>query len=174
MQHEAPRLRHLTEDELKMLEDFSRSLGVRLEAVVSRPYAIEVPEGKYFDIFDITGAVKEAATRFSSLYSAGFYIGYIDREGFHPGLPLAQRLASKCFILMDCAVLDEHGAKVFLYGKEVDEDHIVKFREGLSVVLDTLLEPLGWGIGSRIRLKSRSVARVKPVKDLGWYLRRGG
>lgn len=174
MQAKAPRLMRLTDDMLKRLREFADSLNLPMPAIAARPYYLEVPDGNYYDIFDVTGSVEEAVGRLPSLYSVGFYLGYIDREGFHPGLTLAQRLASKCFVSMDCIVLDEYGTKVFLYGKEVAEEHIVKFKEGLSVVLDSSLEPLGWGIGSYIRLKSRRATKVEPVKDLGWYLRRGG
>lgn len=174
MQAKAPRLMGLTDDMLKKLKEFAEALGLPMSAIATRPYYLEVPDGNYYDIFDVTSRVEEAVSRLPSLYSVGLYLGYIDKEGFHPGLPLAQRLASKCFVSTDCTVLDEYGAKVFLYGKEVTEEHIVKFKEGVSVVLDTSLEPLGWGFGSYIRLKSRRVTRVEPVKDLGWYLRRGG
>ncbi len=174
MQAKAPRLRELRGREAKRLEEFAKGLGVNLSAIARRPMALEVPEGEYVDVFDVPSYVEAALGSIGSAYAAGYYLGFIDKDGFHPGLTLAQRLERLCFTAIDCIVLDEWGTKVFLYGKEVYGDHIIKFREGLAVVLDPSLESIGWGVGARITLKTRHLTKVEPVKDLGWYLRRGG
>mgnify|MGYP001770649168 CR=1 FL=1 len=174
MRAEAPRLRRPTEGELAAIEEFARQLGVPLAALASKPYVLEVPGAKYHDVFDVPEGAEAVVKRLSSAYSAGYYIGSLQGERFVPGLPLALRLQRLCGVSMECIVVDTRGAKVFLYGMPVEDQHILKFYEGVRVVLDPLGEAIGWGVGVKVTLKNVTTRRVDPVKDLGWYLRRGG
>ena len=174
MRAEAPRLRRPTEGELAAIEGFAKQLGVPLAALASKPYVLEVPGAKYHDVFDVPEGAEAVIKRLPSAYSAGYYIGSLQGERFVPGLPLALRLQRLCGVSMECIVVDTRGAKVFLYGMPVEDRHILEFHEGVRVVLDPLGEAIGWGAGVKVTLKNVTTRRVDPVKDLGWYLRRGG
>ena len=174
MRPEAPRLRRPTEGELAAIEGFARQLGAPLAALASKPYVLEVPGARYHDVFDVPEGAEAVIKRLPSAYSAGYYIGSLEGARFVPGLPLAQRLQRLCGAAIECIVLDSRGAKAFLYGKPVEEQNILEFHEGVKVVLDPLREAIGWGVGVKVTLKNVTTRRVDPVKDLGWYLRRGG
>ncbi|MGC9210462.1 MAG: hypothetical protein ACP5FT_04280 [Acidilobus sp.] len=174
MQAEVPRLRPASADEVRALREFAARIGASYESVAANPYVLEVPRGFYKDVFDIPRGLESVLGLLGSLYAAGYYIGSIGRDGFRPGLPLAQRLSRLCEAGIKCVELDLRGARSFLYGMAVGEEHIVRFTEGIAIVLDPLGEALGWGVGRRVRLKTKVQALVEPVIDLGWYLRRGG
>lgn len=165
-----PRLRRLREEELRVLEDFASKLGLRLEDLASNPMALEVPDARYVDVFDVPEGIQELLGYFESHYAAGLYLGYVEGSRFKPGLPLARKLARLCGSRINCIVLSWDGEKRFLYGRIVREKDIMKWVEGLTIVLNPLGEPLGWGLG----LTRGNERLVKPVWDLGWYLRRGG
>lgn len=173
MSSKAPRLRRVTERELETIISFLKRLGA--PTIKFNLYALEVPGGAYLDVFDVPFQTERVLEGIKSAYAAGFYIGSIGPEdSFKPSLPLAQRLARLCETSVTCIRLDMRGSKLFLYGKVVPEEHIVEFNENVTAVLDPLGEALGWGQGRYVELKNRRTKEVKPVKDLGWYLRRGG
>ena len=174
MQAKAPRMRPVTEAEAAAIARFARSIGVGPESVAANPYVLEVPGASYMDVFDVPRPLERLLPEVGAMYSAGYYVGSIEGEEFRPGLPLAHRLARLCGLGLRCIVLDVKGSMAFLYGKEVQEDHVLRFSEGLAVVVDPYGEALGWGVGRKVRLKTKTQALVEPVKDLGWYLRRGG
>jgi len=160
----------LKREELEVLREFASSLGLTLELIASNPMALEVPGARYIDVFDVPTGIAELLGYFEGHYAAGLYIGYIEGGRFKPSLPLARRLSSLCGVKLRCIVLDEEGEKRFLYGRTVRGGRVVEWVEGLTVVLNRLGEPLGWGLG----LLRGGERIVKPVWDLGWYLRRGG
>jgi len=174
MQVKAPRLRALSDAELRLIEEFARSIGVKPRAVALNPHALEVPGGAYLDVFDLPTALIRIIEDLRFVYAGGYYVGSLAKSKFVPGLPLAQRLSRLCGLGLRCILLDLYGAKRFLYGERVTNEHVVRFSEGLAVVVDSQGEAIGWGIGRRVRLKTKVEVRVEPVKDLGWYLRRGG
>ncbi len=141
---------------------------------------LDVPGGSHIDIFKPPPSVK----RFLSLnlsvgltpYSLGLYIGFIARRGvFVPSLPLAHELAPYCASgnLARCVYLPPGLEAKFLYGKKIIlKDNI---SDGLVLVLNTLREALGWAVVESLNNKYGGQKRLlRPVRDLGWYLRRGG
>ncbi len=174
MQAKAPRMRPISEAEARAIARFAESIGVRPVSVAANPYVLEVPGASYKDIFDVPGLLARVLPALGSLYLAGYYVGSMEGDEFRPGLPLAQRLARLCDLGARCIVLDARGVRAFLYGNEVQGEHVLSFAEGLSIVVDPHGEALGWGVGRKVRLKTKAQALVEPVKDLGWYLRRGG
>ncbi len=164
------RLRKLEERELKVLKEFALSLNLDLSDIVSNPMALQVPRARYIDIFDVPEPLMELLEQLDSHYSAGMYVGCIVGDSFKPGLPLARKLSKLCNVKLCCIALDEVGEKRFLYGRVVSGDHVVRWCEGMTVVVNVAGEPLGWGLG----VSSRRGRFVKPIWDLGWYLRRGG
>ncbi len=174
MQAKAPRLRPASGEEVRVMSSFASSIGTSLESVAANPYVLEIPGASYRDVFDLPELLVRVIESFGPLYSAGYYVGSIVGSYFSPGLPLSQRLARLCSLGVKCIVLDNRGARAFLYGQQVSEEHVLRFSEGISVVVDSQGEALGWGVGKKVRLKTKAQALVEPVKDLGWYLRRGG
>jgi 60S ribosome subunit biogenesis protein NIP7 len=164
------RLRRLEERELRVLEGFASSLGLKLSDIASNPMALQVPRSRYVDVFDVPEHLVELLEQLDSHYAAGMYLGYLEGDRFKPGLPLARKLSRLCGVRLCCIVLSEEGEKRFLYGRIVWESNVVNWCDGLSVVVNTLGEPLGWGLG----VSEEGRRFVKPVWDLGWYLRRGG
>jgi ribosome biogenesis protein Nip4 len=170
MQLSKPRLRKLLEREAKILEAFALERGLKLADIASNPMALQVPKAKYIDIFDVPRDLVEVLEQLESHYASGMYLGYIEDDKFKPSLPLARKLSKLCGEKLCCATLDWEGEKRFLYGRTVRGDHIVEWCEGLTIVVNPLGEPLGWGLG----VVMEGERLVKPVWDLGWYLRRGG
>lgn len=153
-----------------MLESFTSSLGLSLNDIASNPMVLEVPRARYKDVFDVPVEIAELLDKLQTHYAAGLYLGYIEGDKFKPSLPLARKLSKLCNTRLKCIVLDWEGEKRFLYGRMVRGAHIIAWVEGLTVVLNPIGEPLGWAMGV-----TRGNERVvKPVWDLGWYLRRGG
>ncbi|MEM0366491.1 MAG: hypothetical protein QXJ70_05485 [Acidilobaceae archaeon] len=166
-----PRLRELRDEEYRVLEEFAEKLGLKLSDIASNPMALEVPRAKYIDLFDVPAEIQLILRYFDTHYSAGLYIGYIEGNMLKPGLQLARKLAVKCSREIKCIKLTWSGEKKFLYGRIVrGEEDIIEWVEGLRVVINPLGEPLGWGEG----IEKANIKIVKPVRDLGWYLRRGG
>lgn len=133
-------------------------------------YVLDVPGAVYLDAFDVPRDLAGILGGLESAYSAGFYLGMIEGGEFRPGLPLARRLSRLCGSTIKCHVVDSHGERVFLYGREVWGEHVKSWGEGFTVVVNEAGEPLGWGV-----VKAKRGGRVLvPSLDLGWYLRRGG
>ncbi|MDP8002618.1 MAG: NIP7 pre-PUA domain-containing protein [Caldisphaera sp.] len=169
---EAPRLRDLSEKELHIIKEFTDSLGIKIESILNNPKILIVKGAKFNDVFDFPIYFNGLIDDIKSIYSGGYYLGYIKKEKFHPGIPLANRISRLCKII-DCIIIDDTGEKIFLYGKNVNQNHLIKFSKGLKVVVNANYESLGWGIGKVINGK-KEIKIVEPLKDLGWYLRRGG
>ncbi|MCE4612491.1 MAG: hypothetical protein F7C07_01475 [Desulfurococcales archaeon] len=168
-------LRNLTRREYRLLEAFASSLGVSVRAIALNPMALVVPGARYFDVFDVPLKILQSlGVVGGSVYAAGFYIGYIEEFSFTPSLALSQRLSRLCGHGVDCIVVDSEGERFFLYGRRVHEDHLVKWLPGLRPVVNEAGEALGWGSGAVVESRGISFKIVEPVKDLGWYLRRGG
>ncbi|AFZ71165.1 protein involved in ribosomal biogenesis, contains PUA domain [Caldisphaera lagunensis DSM 15908] len=167
-----PKLEKLSKQELNVIKKFLDEIGVKLYSIASNPMKLVVENAFYNDIFDIPIQLKELVLNLDSIYSSGFYLGYIKKEKFYPGLPLLRRISRLCYEI-NCIKLNEFGEKLFLYGKRVENDNIILFKEGFCLVLNQQNEPLGWGIGKVINVH-KEIKIVEPVKDLGWYLRRGG
>ena len=75
------------------------------------------------------------------------YLGYIEESKFKPSLPLARMLTRLCNNKLCCITLNWEGEKRSLYGKVVVGKYIIKLCEGLTIVVNLLGEPLGWGLG---------------------------
>ncbi len=165
-----PRLRPASDYEKGVIDSFATMLGVKPEAVYVELYVLEVPNAAYVDAFDVPHGIAGVLKGLEAVYSAGFYLGMIRGNEFKPGLPLARRLSRLCGYTLRCHIVDSHGEKIFLYGREVWEEHVKTWGEDFSVVVNESREPLGWGI-----VKAKRGRRVLvPSVDLGWYLRRGG
>lgn len=168
-------LRNLTREEYRLLEAFAASLGVSVRAIALNPLALVVPGARYFDVFDVPARVLQSLGAVGeSLYAAGFYIGYIEEYSFTPSLPLSQRISRLCGHTVGCIAVDGEGERFFLYGRRVHEDHVIEWLPGLRPVVNERGEALGWGNGVVVERGGISFKIVEPVKDLGWYLRRGG
>ena len=175
-----PRLIPAPDWAVRSIEGFCSALGTRLGECAPRPiYILEVPGGPYVEAFSPPPTVAKAAHELFNnvVYSIGGYLGNIDRKTHHfnPSLPLAHRLARLCGSIRCCA-LDSRGERKFLYGKPVAGEYVVSSpcTPGPCVVVNRIGEALGWG---SIRVKSKrrcTPLTLQPVKDLGWYLRRGG
>ena len=176
---ERVRLRKASKDEVKLIKDFAVSLGLSVSKIVRNPLVLEVPGGKYLDVFDATIEVEQALITLDyTAYSIGDYIGVIDHFAlkFKPGLPLAMRLSRLCGSIIRCIVISGEGERFFTYGKPVHEANIVKWLRGLRVVVNEYGDCLGWGVGVERydRERKRKIRLVEPLIDIGWYLRRGG
>jgi len=165
-----PYLRKPTREEYRILNTFALSQGIELEAMAHNPMVLEVAGDRYNDVFDIPIPVARLLGKTRSLYSAGYYIGYIEDSTFNPGIPLSHRLSRLCGLAIQCIRLGSGGERHFLYGKIVYGENILEWYPGLRVVVNEWMEALGWGVG--VRRRNRLI--VEPFKDLGWYLRRGG
>jgi len=166
------KLVNLNDKDLKALNNFASELNLSISSIVSNPKKLKINGEKYNDVFDLPIQLEGIINSFESIYTTGFYLGYIKNSKFYPGLTLLRRVSRLCNNEIDCIKLNKKGEKQFLYGKEV-KDNIISFKIGLSVVLNEIDEPIGWGIGKVINRK-KGIKIVEPVKDLGWYLRRGG
>ncbi len=165
-----PHLRPLKPTEFRVIEEFMKKLGTNLEEPPENLMALETPKARYIDVFSVPEGVRELLKHFQTHYSAGLYLGYIEKGRFKPGLPLARKLALDCNRKIKCIKLDDEGEKRFLYRRAVKQENIIEWHEGVTVVVNKQGEPLGWGKG----VVEEGVRAVKPLKDLGWYLRRGG
>ncbi len=177
-----PRLRRPSQSEIEALTLFCNSLGVDVRLCWENPVLLEVPGGAYSDVFDIPLNVMEflESALGGVAYSAGYYVGSLDRNTmeFKPTLPLAHRLAPYCES-MPCCRVDDDAEVIFLYGKDILEEHILnvyhaKRAESICLVTNKLGEALGWGRLVPAKSKRGRKLRLVAVKDLGWYLRRGG
>ncbi|WP_292319399.1 hypothetical protein [Caldisphaera sp.] len=165
------KLVNLSKSDLKALENFVSQLGINISSIATNLKKLEIENGKYNDIFDIPIQLEIIVNSLESIYTTGFYLGYIKNNKFYPGLTLLRRISRLCNEI-NCIKLNKKGEKQFLYGKIV-KNNIISFKEGLRVILNENDEPIGWGIGKVINRK-KEIKIVEPVKDLGWYLRRGG
>lgn len=171
------RLRKPRPGELDAIMGFLRSLGVD---TVNPPVEVEslglleVPGAVYRDVFEVPEWITLRPEVYGLLYATGYYIGLIAyRRGqpvFKPGLPLAHRLSRLCGTAIECHVVDEAGERILLYGRPVPLDLTLSVAGGLSVVVNTRNEALGW---ARLRVRGGK-GYLEPLLDLGWYLRRGG
>jgi len=168
------RVRRASPGELRLIARFLSSIGLGegfLRGGYSRVLVLEVERGPYREVFLLDTRLADVAEALGAFYSGGLNLGIIDREGFKPSLHLARILAPLCRgSVIKCSVVNPRGAELFLYGREVFEENIVRWVRGVSLVVGVDVEPLGWGLG----VEERGMRVIKPLKDLGWYLRRGG
>jgi len=54
-----PRLRRLSEREMKNLEEFALQRGLNLADIASNPMALQVPKARYIDVFHVLGDLME-------------------------------------------------------------------------------------------------------------------
>ena len=164
-------IRRLSREEAESIADFLKQIGLTNPYNYDSIVALEVEGGNYYEIFYMEPRLHKLAVKLGAMYSGGLNIGYIDREGFVPSLHLAREVASLCRIGgLKCSILAPRGEALFLYGKVVYEENIVKWVKGIALVVGVDYEPLGWGLGEEVSEKRI----IRPIKDLGWYLRRGG
>ncbi len=174
-------LRPVSKEEIKIIKDIIYG-ELRLKDVdlTSDLLALDVPGGSHIDIFKPPPSVRRflILNRSTGItpYSLGLYIGFTSRRGgFVPSLPLAHELAPYCVSgnLSRCVYLPPGLEAKFLYGKKIIlKDNI---DSGLVLVLNTLREALGWAVVESLNNKYGERKRLlRPVRDLGWYLRRGG
>ncbi|MEM1927941.1 MAG: hypothetical protein QXS85_04325 [Acidilobaceae archaeon] len=163
-------MRRLKSGERRALERFLSSMGLSLEEVAANPMALEVPGARYVELFDVPEWALEVLELLPSHYAAGLYLGYVEKGRFKPGLPLARRLSELCGERVKCIVVNEAGEKRFLYGRTLRERHLVEWARGVAVVVNARGEPLGWARG----VEKSGERMATPIRDLGWYLRRGG
>ena len=175
---EAPRIRRALPREESLVVKFCREIGAHSSSCKWRIYVLEVPGGRFMDVFHLPPEVEEILARLLGgvAYSAGLYLGKISPEGFTPSLPLAHELARWCGEL-NCCILTSNGEKRFLYGRTVPASLVASIHmRGTSrkcLVVNARGEALGWGELAKSS-KGRRTLAVRPVWDLGWYLRRGG
>ncbi len=112
-------------------------------------------------------------------YSAGLFLGYLEKGRYRPSLPLAHVVAK--YAERGVVAVSDKAAQLFLYGRDVFSGSITRFlgplRKGdLVVVLNPLGEALGYGevVSPPQEWLHGSEIAVRNLQDLGWYLRRGG
>ncbi len=166
-------IRRLSEEELSIVSRFFESIGLSADIFPGESLvALDIEGGGYSDIFYLPSPIRGLIGRLGlkALYSAGLHIGSLYRglkPRLSPSLHLARELGYLCIgRAVRCSIISEKGETHFLYGKNVYRDNIIEASEGLSIVINASGEPLGWAQVSKDSLK--------PIRDLGWYLRRGG
>ena len=122
---------------------------------------------KYFYIKDELKQLKDKIDL--EPYSAGLPLGELVNNRFVPSLALLEILARARYT-DKMAFLNKKGETMFLYGRDVFEENIVKGRdkEGLVLVQNEKDENLGCG---EIIIK-RGKRILKSILDKGDYLRR--
>lgn len=161
-----------------LIDEFCASIGVEPSRCYSRLYVLDIRGAPFKDVFDPSPSVLSfLKNRLGwNAYSIGFYLGILGKNNFEPSLPLAHKLARLCPEKIKCVTLNSEGEKYFLYGKPVFGENIIEYNSlGPVLVENTLREALGWGIlvlEDNTKYGRRLVLR--PAKDLGWYLRKGG
>ncbi len=171
-------LKRASKKEINVLKVFLREAGFITKKVPiswKDLYILKLKDAKYHDVFEISFANFEHSNTINNIYAGGLYLGLIYKTShkvkFKPGLPLARRLSKLCKTEIRCHVVNEKGEKRFLYGRTVPTRMILNIgSKPMSIVINILGEPLGWG---RVELRGRT-RRLVPLIDLGWYLRRGG
>ncbi len=168
------RLERLSAREKAVIIAFLESLRCPGLLDVDRLYALRVRGGKYYNVFEVDPSLLQVtALTARAPYSLGFNAGTLDARSlsFRPSLPLALRACRLCRAgVIECHVLDDRGAAVFTYGKNVWPEHVLAAGKGLKPVISRRGDCLGWGI-----LMSHNTNKyLHPLRDLGWYLRRGG
>ncbi|MCE4611531.1 MAG: hypothetical protein F7B17_06145 [Desulfurococcales archaeon] len=164
-------VRRLSREEAMIISGFFRGIGLEDPYDYNNMVVLEVEGGGYYEVFYIEPRLNRLAMKIGALYSGGLNIGYISGQALIPSLHLARDLAPLCRTgKLKCSILTPRGEALFLYGRIVYEENVVKWVEGVSLVVGIDYEPLGWGFGEEAREKRI----IRPIKDLGWYLRRGG
>ena len=165
--------RPASKKELEGLEKFLQLIGASSLFDSKYIIALDVEEGDYVELFYIDSRLYKVVVSLGAMYSGGLNLGLVDRRSgtFKPSLHLARELALLCRgFIIKCSVLTPRGEALFLYGKSVYEENIVRWVRGVSLVVGVDYEPLGWGLGEEVR----DERIIKPIRDLGWYLRKGG
>jgi 60S ribosome subunit biogenesis protein NIP7 len=165
------RIREASRRELELVEAFLRSIGLKGGLGGGKIVVLEVEGGPYVELFYMDARVAGIALRLGAAYSGGLNLGTMSDGVFKPSLHLARELAPLCKGgIAKCAVVSPRGEALFLYGKPVYEENIVKWVKGIALVVGADMEPLGWGVG----VERGGKRIIRPIRDLGWYLRRGG
>lgn len=106
-------------------------------------------------------------------YFIGLFLGEIRGKILQPSLHICHRLSAET-VNESAVVVTPQGEQLFLYGKDLENNHLRNQPEenvnSEVLVLNQQGEGLGFGIleqesGGKMKLRNR--------KDLGWYLRRG-
>ncbi|BAA79481.2 hypothetical protein APE_0516.1 [Aeropyrum pernix K1] len=163
------RLRPPTPREERLVEGFLRAIGFKVNPYAEGMTVLD-PGGKFKEVFYLPWGLRRAVERLPLHYSAGLNLGSIGERGFRPSLHLARELAPLCGSPVKCIRLSPRGEKLFLYSRDVYGDNIASHTSGAALVVGSNGQPLGWGVG----LSRDGLLIVKPLRDLGWYLRRGG
>jgi len=168
-------LRRATDREEEAVSRFLRLVGVKVNPFRGGIYVVDIAGARYRDAFYIPARLRPLIGGGMPAYSGGLYLGSIEGGRLDPGLPLARALAPLCGAGAKCVRLTPRGEQLFLYGKIVEGANIVDWKPGYVIVLSPDGEAIGWGYGDMRRAgdPSRNLI-LKPLKDLGWYLRRGG
>ncbi len=182
MQAPKGKIRKATTGEKSLIDIFCKRISVKTPKYLCYRtlYVLDLPSAKFKDVFDPSEKIIDFLEKHLDwkAYTIGTYIGLIGRKGFEPSLLLAHKLSRKCMNPVNCVIINEQGEKYFLYGRNVYQNNIVSYKKkGLVLVTNELREALGWGI---LEVEKRDNTNygdrlvLRPVKDLGWYLRRGG
>jgi 60S ribosome subunit biogenesis protein NIP7 len=182
MQIAKGKIRKARDNEERLIIEFCHKIGIKnpQNTCYKTLYVLVIPHAKFKDVFDPSNRILRFLEENLdwNAYSIGTYLGLIGKNGFEPSLLLSHKLANKCLNPVHCAIIDEEGEKYFLYGKIVLEEHIVEYNnQGYVLVVNKKNESLGWGILEKERNDNTNYVDrlvLRPVKDLGWYLRRGG
>jgi len=167
------------DSERESILEFLQNLGAPGLVDLERLVALDVEGGSYSDVFELTTSILRVLNSLGSMpYSAGFYVGLIDRNTleFKPSLPLALRACRLCATgVIKCYILAEKETLRFTYGKRIRlpdkcETAIARQPPSMRPVVSSRGACLGWGV---LR-SSGNVKYLYPLLDLGWYLRRGG
>ena len=161
-----------------------RWFGQRLVRTLKTRGEIYVSSNRWAEIYLVPPVQVElvellAASTGLHPYSAGLFLGYLERGEYKPSLPLAHLVAR--YAERGLVTVSEKAASLFLYGRDLFSGSITGYRGPLErgslvVVLNPRGEALGYGVvvAAPHEWSPGSVVAVKNVRDLGWYLRRGG
>ncbi len=179
------KIRKLNKKEKDLIINYLFSINLefkKINCIIHNLIVLEISGGSHKDVFLPSKTQLDFLLKYNfieKIYSLGLYFGLIGRSGFEPSLPLAREFAPLCSkeCSLNCIFLSENSMKKFLYGKQVliRESDLSCVESGNVLVVSHAREPLGWGVVRRLQNKyGHSGLLLTPVKDLGWYLRRGG
>jgi ribosome biogenesis protein Nip4 len=162
----SPALRKPTDDEKREIFDVLKSTAAHLPA----EYELRIHELRYKEAFvfvreDIL-RLAELISKRKNIYFAGIFAGSFRKSKFKVSLDLAEHLY-RLGCWNNQVVLEPHGSKSFLYGRNVEKEFVHGTGKGVVLVLNLENDVIGLGF------MSEDSDKLINLVDKGWYLRKG-
>ncbi len=108
-------------------------------------------------------------------YFIGLFLGEIRGKTLQPSLHMCHKFSAEPRSEANVVVTPQ-GEQQFLYGKDLESNHLKKRLEEVNdhfevLVLNQQGEALGFG---KLEQERGGKMKLRNHRDLGWYLRRGG